>query len=191
VLLVVLLAAGLAVIRWQGSPENAAPAGTPNPDTSGSGGTPTGVPPGAQLVTVGFAKDGDTIQAYAPAAGPVLPTVDRVDLRLLGIDAPEMHAGPEATPQCYARDAYQALQRLAPARSRLWVVADEQPRDPYQRFLVYAWTADGRFVNLELARLGYARPLNIPPNNRYEAPIGGAVEEARVGRRGLWGACVG
>ncbi|HET6212107.1 MAG TPA: thermonuclease family protein, partial [Micromonosporaceae bacterium] len=133
-LLAVLIAGGVALTRWLDARRESA---VPTPTATST------VPAGAEQVTVGFARDGDTLDAVAGT--------DRVQLRLLGIDAPEMH-GADGQPQCYAREAYEELRRLAPNGARLWVLDDVQRLDPYQRILVYAWTTDGRFVNAELAR---------------------------------------
>ncbi|MFD0594186.1 thermonuclease family protein [Catellatospora coxensis] len=83
------------------------------------------------------------------------------------------------------------MQELAPNGSRLWLLPDEQRLDPYGRRLVYAWTADGRFVNGELAARGAVRELAIRPNLAHQQELHDAVEQARTQRRGLWGSCVG
>jgi len=205
-LLVILLVfcAMVAWNRWQDHRREAvagvpapsaapAPAGpgadAADPDTTaGPGGNPP-IPAGAQPVTVDHPLDGDSLRVRASAEGAVIGTREPVDLRLLGIDAPETH-GAGGQPQCYSGDAYQRLRRLAPPGATLLVAADRQPKDPYDRYLVYAWTADGTFVNLDQARLGFARALDIPPNDAYAGRIGAAVDEARAHRRGLWGTCV-
>lgn len=179
--LLLLFAAVWGWNRWQDGrmDETGTVAPTPTEDA----------PPGAQAVTVDFALDGDSLQVTPTGPGPVVDTADPVQIRLLGIDAPEMH-GADGGPQCYARDAYERLQRLAPAGSTLWLTADVQRRDPYDRYLVYAWTPRGAFVNVELARLGSARSLDVRPNQAYAAPISAAIAEAQGDRRGLWGTCV-
>ena len=48
---------------------------------------------------------------------------------------------------------------------------------------------DGLFVNLELARDGYADLLTFPPNIAHVDDFTAAVREARDAGRGLWGAC--
>ena len=62
----------------------------------------------------------------------------------------------------------------------------------YDRVLayVYRWS-DDLFVNLELARAGYADALTIPPNVAHTAELTAAVAEARREQRGLWQACTG
>jgi micrococcal nuclease len=69
---------------------------------------------------------------------------------------------------------------------------DVEPRDPYARLLAYVYRAsDGLFVNLALAREGFARPLSIAPNTVHAADIGAAADDARAAGRGLWAACTG
>lgn len=67
---------------------------------------------------------------------------------------------------------------------------DREARDRYDRLLAYVFRArDGLFVNLALAREGYARPLWIAPNRAYAPDLDAAVAHARSGGLGLWGAC--
>ena len=63
---------------------------------------------------------------------------------------------------------------------------DIDPEDQYDRTLAYLWLADGRMLNEEMARSGFALALVYPPNVRYDERIRAAVEEARIARRGLW-----
>ncbi len=195
--LVVLLLAAAGWLWWTlrpevdqrggGSPGAGAITGSPATARPGS---PTAPPAGAQQVRVGFPLDGDSLQVSVATPGPVIDTAGDVQLRLLGIDAPELH-GADGRPQCWAESARDELNRLAPPGSRLWLLADTERRDPYQRYLVYAWTADGRFVNAELAARGAVRELAIHPNLAHQADIGAAVADARTASRGLWNACAG
>jgi micrococcal nuclease len=151
--------------------------------------TPLERPDGAQEVTVHFLEDGDSFEVAALAPGKWIPTIDPVQVRLLGIDAPEMH-GEDGQPQCWAEAAKAALLRLAPFGGRLWVAGDEQLQDKYGRYLLYAWAPDGAFVNESLAGQGMVRELSIPPNYRFETEIHARIAEARAAGRGLWGACI-
>jgi endonuclease YncB( thermonuclease family) len=199
IVLVALIAGGLAVVRWLDNRADrptatARPSPRPSAAPSATGPArpadlPAGVPANAQRIKVAFARDGDTLEANAAASAKPIATTDRIIIRLLGIDAPETH-GASGQPQCYSRDAYKALQRLTPNGSTAFVVADKQLHDQYQRYLLYMWNSKGVFVNLELARLGYARVLSIKPNTTRQPPITQAVTEAEAARRGLWGVCV-
>ncbi|HEY1487287.1 MAG TPA: thermonuclease family protein [Micromonosporaceae bacterium] len=211
-MIIVLVVSGLAFVRWrsdrtdnptataQPSPHPSAPTsrkGQPSPsrpipsapNSARPPGLPDGVPASAQRIKIAFTRDGDTLEANAVAAGKPIPTTDRVIVRLLGIDAPEVH-GATGKPQCYSRDAYKELQRLVPNASTAWVVADQQLHDQYQRYLLYVWNSKGVFVNLQLAQGGYARMLSIKPNLARQAVIDKAVADAEAARRGLWGVCV-
>jgi micrococcal nuclease len=182
----VLVVAGLALDRRIHGPAAAPPATAHR--TSGVQRT-SGIPAQAQRLTVAYARDGDTLEASATTAGRPVPTTERITVRLLGIDAPETH-GATGQPQCYARDAYRELQKLTPNGSTVFVLADQQLFDRYQRYLLYVWNSEGIFVNAELARLGYARALAIKPNTARQNVIDTAVSEATNARRGLWGTCV-
>ncbi|MDI1464380.1 thermonuclease family protein [Catellatospora sp. KI3] len=158
----------------------------PAPTAAPAPGAP---PPGAQQVRVQYPLDGDSI-AVTATPGPVVDTAGEVQLRLLGIDAPERH-GTDGTAQCWADRAYARLRQLAPPGGSLWILPDTQRRDPYDRYLVYAWTADGTFVNADLARRGDVRELAIPPNLAHQRELHAAVERARADRHGLWSTCTG
>ncbi|MEV0460614.1 thermonuclease family protein [Catellatospora methionotrophica] len=164
------------------------PAGTPVVASSPSI-RPTGPPAGAQPVRVDFVLDGDSLQVTAEQPGAVIDVTAPVQLRLLGIDAPESH-GADGSPQCWSATARDELKGLAPSGARLWLLPDRQQLDPYGRHLVYAWTDGGRFVNGELAARGAVRELAIRPNLAHQADLHDAVEQARAQRRGLWGSCV-
>ncbi|MEV4412942.1 thermonuclease family protein [Catellatospora sp. NPDC049609] len=181
-LVVLLLAAG-GWLWWtlRSSPPGAP--GTPAPSNPGP-------PAGAQPVRVDFPLDGDSLQVTAAASGAVLDVPGAAQLRLLGIDAPELPST-DGGPQCWADTARAELRRLAPPGAELWVLPDTERRDPYQRYLVYAWTADGRFVNAELAARGAVRERAVRPNLAHQRGIHDAVAAARAQRRGLWGSCEG
>jgi micrococcal nuclease len=70
------------------------------------------------------------------------------------------------------------------------LVLDVEERDRFGRLLAYVLRVDdGRFVNAELVRGGYARTLTIPPNVRHAARFAQLARDARRAGRGLWRAC--
>ncbi len=118
--------------------------------------------------------DGDTFRAGE----------ERV--RLTGIDTPEVSGGVE----CYGREATDALAALIPPGTEVRLVLDVEAEDRYDRTLAYVYRrGDGAFVNLALARDGFAQPLTIPPNVAHEDEFVVAAREAREAERGLWSAC--
>jgi micrococcal nuclease len=96
------------------------------------------------------------------------------------IDTPERDQAPYGA---MATDAIDALLRGQPV---LWLELDVGPTDQYGRTLAYLWLDDGRMVNEEMARSGFAVALVYPPSVRHVDRIRAAVEEAREARRGLW-----
>jgi len=64
---------------------------------------------------------------------------------------------------------------------------DVERRDRYGRLLAYVFLEDGRFVNAELLKEGYAQLLTIPPNVKYVDLFVGLQRQAREAKRGLWG----
>ena len=118
--------------------------------------------------------DGDTV---------VLSGVGKA--RLIGIDTPEVYGRVE----CYGPAASAYTKRLLPRNAGVRYRLGVEPRDRYGRALVYLWTRDGRFVNAQLARDGYAVQLTIAPNDEYAARFRVLVRDARAARRGLWRSC--
>src|SRR5690606_37343659 len=87
-------------------------------------------------------------------------------------------------------EATQALTRLIPPGTEVVLVADVEATDRYGRTLAYVHrAADALFVNVELARLGVAQQLTVPPNVAHADEIGAAVRSARAAGRGLWSGC--
>ncbi len=124
--------------------------------------------------------DGDTIG--------VLVGGRHEKVRYIGVDTPETHH-PTKPVQCFGVKASAFNARLV-GGERVRLVRDVEARDRFGRLLAYVYRArDGLFVNAELARLGYARPLTIAPDVRYAARFAALARAARSGRRGLWAAC--
>ena len=115
--------------------------------------------------------DGDTFRAACP---------ETVRVRLLLIDAPERDQRP------FGAGARAELVRLLPRDTPVTLELDVRARDQYGRLLAYAFLRDGRMVNEEMVRSGFAVVLVYPPNVRYVERIRGRAAEARAARRGLW-----
>lgn len=138
-------------------------------------------PAGAAVVT--RVVDGDTL--HVRLAG----RTERV--RLIGIDTPES-VKPRTPVECFAKEAAAHTAELVPPGSPVRLVRDIEARDRYGRLLAYVYRpSDGLFVNLALARDGFAGPLTIPPNVAHAEEFAAAAGQARQSRRGLWAACGG
>jgi len=70
--------------------------------------------------------------------------------------------------------------------SVLKIKFDVQLRDRYGRLLAYLYLSDGRMLNEEIVRAGYASVMTIPPNVKYKDRFVKAYRKARESRVGLW-----
>ena len=120
------------------------------------------------------AVDGDTV---------LLADGERV--RYIGMDTPELHH-PRKPVQPYAREAWEFNRKLVEGR-KVRLEFDVERRDRYGRLLAYVFLEDGRFVNAELVKEGYAQLLTIPPNVKYVDLFVGLQRQAREAKKGLWG----
>jgi micrococcal nuclease len=131
--------------------------------------------------TVTRVVDGDTIRVRVAGRD------ERV--RLVGIDTPES-VKPGTPVQCFALAASARTKALLPEGSKVRLVRDVEQRDQYGRLLAYVYReSDDLFVNLALAREGFAVALTVPPNVAHADEFVAAAREARENGRGLWAAC--
>ena len=135
---------------------------------------PSGVPVGDDAA-VARVIDGDTIEV-----------VGGTRVRFIGIDTPETSTGPE----CFGPQATQYTRELLPVGTRIRLVYDVERLDRFRRTLAYVYKlTDGLFVNLALARNGYAMQATFPPNVAHAEEFQAAVAAARDSDLGMWAAC--
>jgi micrococcal nuclease len=126
-------------------------------------------------------SDGDTITVAIDGS--------REKVRLIGVDTPETKH-PTKGVQCWGPEASDFTTRMLPVGTRVRLVRDVEARDRYRRLLAYVYLADtDLFFNLELVRLGYARPYPFPPNTTHKADFAAAAWDAQQSERGLWAKC--
>lgn len=113
--------------------------------------------------------DGDTIEIEGG---------ERV--RYIGIDTPE-------TDECYGSEATEANRELVEEKEVI-LIRDVEDRDKYGRLLRYV-IADGRFINAELVRLGYAYPQSYGESLMFQQVLTLFGRYARQEGKGLWTAC--
>jgi micrococcal nuclease len=102
-------------------------------------------------------------------------------VRLLLIDAPEGQQRP------YGDSARATLQRLIQRGTEVSLELGRDSTDRYGRTLAFAWLPDGRMINEELVRRGWAVVYLYDRKNLHHADRLQAVEDsARIRRRGLW-----
>lgn len=143
---------------------------------------------------------GPTSAAAAAGQGTVVRVVDGDTLvvrlsgreeriRLIGIDTPES-VKPNTPVQCFALEASARTKALLPAGTTVRLEGDAEARDRYKRLLAYVFREPGGlFVNLALAREGFALPYTFPPNVTHADDFVAAASEARQAHRGLWKQC--
>ena len=149
---------------------------------------PPEVPEGAVEVQVVKHTDGDTLHVVPLVAGGSLIAGADTTVRLLEVDAPES-VDPASPVQCFARQASAALRDMLPVGNRAWATEDVEPLDRYGRTLLYLWSDDGTFVNLELVRAGMARAVLYEPNDAYIFKMRKAERRARAAGLGQWRRC--
>jgi micrococcal nuclease len=136
--------------------------------------TTPAVNPAGESATVAYVNDGDTLR-----------TTSGRKVRLVQIDAPELHG------DCFGKAALAALRRLAPKGTRVTLVRDPalDSTDRYGRQLRYVFVT-GTNLNVALVRQGAASPYFFRTRRgRYARDLLDAVDEARTAHRGYWGAC--
>ncbi len=125
--------------------------------------------------------DGDTIHVTIGGGDETV--------RLIGFDTPES-VDPRTPVECFGKEASAHLAELIPVGSDVRLVRDVEARDRYGRLLAYVYRQpDDLFVNVAMARDGFAVQLTFPPNVAHVDDVSSAVAEARDAGRGLWGAC--
>ncbi|MGB9700268.1 MAG: thermonuclease family protein [Thermodesulfobacteriota bacterium] len=120
------------------------------------------------------------------------------NVRLIGIDTPESRLNRKALKDAQkghenieniikaGREATRFVQSLLKPGDEVHLEFDAQIRDKYGRLLAYVYLSDGRMLNEEILKAGYAQLLTYPPNVKYVDRFLKAYREAREHNRGLW-----
>ena len=117
--------------------------------------------------------------------GDTLTLTTGRQVRLVQIDAPELNT------DCYGPQARSELAKLVPEGTAIVLVRDPalDASDRYDRQLRYVFVR-GVNANVALVRRGAASPYFFrKQRGRYAKALLAAVDEARSGHRGYWGAC--
>ena len=141
---------------------------------------------GYEDILVKRVVDGDTL---------LLENNQRV--RLIGIDAPEVHQSSKLFRDAQrSKKDIQTIISLGKKSSEFTrklvegkcvrLEFDVEKFDRYGRLLCYVYLKDGTFVNAKIVEEGYASLLTIPPNVKYAALFQSLYQEARENNRGLW-----
>lgn len=122
----------------------------------------------------------------------------RQQFRLIGIECPE--ATPSAKARRNARkfgtsvaryvavgrSATAFVRKLVPRGTELRIEYDVEKRDKYGRRLAYVFLPDGRMLNEEVLKAGYATLYPTKENVKYRERLVSALQLAMAKGHGLW-----
>ncbi len=115
--------------------------------------------------------------------GDTLRLEDGRLVRLLGVDTPESKHS-EVPVQLFSKEAYEFSRQMVEG-FKVRLEYDVEPTDKYGRTLAYVYLEDGRMLNEELLKRGYAYVLRYYPFKK-KAEFLIIQEKAREEQRGLW-----
>ena len=119
-------------------------------------------------------------------------------IRLIGIDTPESRINKKARKDAersgediktitnLGKKATRYVQTLVKPGDTVRIEFDKQIRDKYGRLLGYVYLSNGKMLNEEIVKAGYANLMTFPPNIKYQDRFLKAYREARENNRGLW-----
>ncbi|MCX5813762.1 MAG: thermonuclease family protein [Proteobacteria bacterium] len=119
-------------------------------------------------------------------------------VRLIGIDAPENKLSRKAKSEAIASkenlvtiisigiDAGKFIKNLLKKGDIVTIELDIETRDVHGELLGYIFLSDGKMLNEEIVRAGYANVINASPNVKYKERLLKAYAEAKIHKRGLW-----
>lgn len=141
----------------------------------------------AKIISI---TDGDTLKVDYNG--------QKESIRLIGIDTPESRNNKKAKKD--AKRSGQDIETIIAMGKRstayveglvkpgdlITIEFDVQQRDRYGRLLGYVYFSDGKMLNAEIVKAGYATVMTIPPNVKYKDRFLRAYRQARESKRGLW-----
>ena len=134
----------------------------------------------SDVATIVSVIDGDTI---------VVEVQNQTEtVRLLGVDTPET-VHPNKPVKCFGPEASAFTKATLAKGSTVKLMRDVEPRDRFQRLLVYLFLADGTLFNQLLIDRGLARTLSIEPNTAFASQFAKNESSAKDRRVGLWQSC--
>ena len=101
-------------------------------------------------------------------------------VRLIGIDTPESKANKKAkkdaerskadveTITSMGKESAKFTATLVKPGDTVKIEFDIRPRDQYGRLLGYVYLSNGKMLNEEIIKAGYANVMTYPPNTKYQ-----------------------
>ncbi len=106
-------------------------------------------------------------------------------VRLIGVDAPEVESRFRKGEPLGDEARAWLVSQIGDGNVRLVAEAGREDRDRYDRLLRYVYTEDGKHLNAEIVRAGFARAYTRFPFAKQDRFVELELE-ARRNRRGLW-----
>lgn len=143
-----------------------------------------------QSITVVRIVDGDTLKINYKG--------QKESVRLIGIDTPESRVNKKTkkdakrseqdieTIIAMGKIATAYVEGLVKPGDTITIEFDVQERDRYGRLLGYVYLSNGKMLNEEIVKAGYANVMTIPPNVKYKDKFLKEYKYARESKRGLW-----
>ena len=143
-----------------------------------------------QTTTVVRVVDGDTLK--------VRYWGKEESIRLIGIDTPESRVNKKTKKDAkrsgqdiktiieMGKRATEYVESLVKAGDLITIEFDVQQKDRYGRLLGYVYLSNGKMLNEEIVKAGYANVMTIPPTVKYKDRFLRAFKQARESKRGLW-----
>ncbi len=143
-----------------------------------------------ETITVLKVVDGDTLLVNYKGK--------EESIRLIGIDTPESKANKKAKSDAQrsredlktiisqGKEATEFVKTMVRPGDKVTIEFDVQTRDKYGRLLGYVYLFNGKMLNEEIVKAGYANLMTYPPNVKYQERFLKAYREARENQRGLW-----
>lgn len=122
-------------------------------------------------------EKGSSIYISKVIDGDTVETKDGKKIRYIGINAPEIS-------QPYGKEAADFNRSLVLGKTAT-IVFDKQQKDEYGRLLGYVYVGS-TFVNLEIAKKGWAVAENISPDMLHQDEFVSAEQTAKHTCQGLW-----
>jgi len=119
-------------------------------------------------------------------------------IRLIGVDTPEsrinkktkkdaMRSGQDVeTIIAMGKKATAYVEGLVKQEDLIAIEFDVQERDKYGRLLGYVYLSNGKMINEEIVKAGYANVMTVPPNIKYKDRFLRAYKHAKERKAGLW-----
>ena len=143
-----------------------------------------------QKTTVTRIIDGDMIQALYEGV--------EKRIRLIGIDSPESRVNKKTMKDANMseHDIKTIIEMGEKAKAYVNVLIkrgdfitiefDVKKMDRYGRLLCYVYLSNGKMLNEEIIKAGYANVMPLQPNVKYKDRFLKTYQEAREDKRGLW-----